>query len=195
MASGVESGTKYDASVITGYTTPDPESGEMVSIVPEGFDAFVEKHDRDMAAGLADSAAALGAASWEDLVDRSVEVDFYLSGITYGDVRQASGESIFDHVGSGVMSPDMESSSFLDVVGVSQFNDARELAGLEPVFLGEDEALIWCDFTTTVPYFEAVASTQPVFSYEGRDLRVKGEISRDTLETTGVAQRAGVLVV
>ena len=172
MASGVESGTKYDASVITDYMTPDPESGEMVSIVPEGFDAFVEEHDRDMASGLADSAAALGAASWDDLVDRSVQVDFYMSGITYGDVRQASGESIFDHVGAGIM-----------------------LAGLEPVVLGEDETLIWSDFTTTVPYFEAVASKQPVLSYEGRDLRVRSEISRDTLETTGVAQRAGVLVV
>lgn len=195
MASGVESGTKYDASVITGYMTPDPESGEMISIVPEGFDAFVEEHNRDMAAGLADSAVALGAASWDDLVDRSVQVDFYMSGITYGDVRQASGESIFDHVGAGIMSSDMESNSFLDVVAVSQFNDARELAGLEPVALGEDEALIWSDFTTTVPYFEAVASKQPVFSYEGRDLRVRSEVSRDTLETTGVAQRAGVLVV
>lgn len=195
MASGVEKGTKYDASVITGYSTPDGESGQMVSIVPEGFEAFVESHDYDMAAGLADSAETLGAPAWDDLVEASSQIDFYVSGITYGDVKEASGESLYDYVGSGLFSDDMETSAFLDVVGVSQFNEARKLAGLDPIYLGEDEALLWSDFSTTVPYFEAVACKQPVLAYEGRDLRVKSELVNETLETTGVAQRAGVLVV
>ena len=92
------------------------------------------------------------------------------------------------------MSSDMESNSFLDVVAVSQFNDARELAGLEPVALGEDEALIWSDFTTTVPYSKRLPANSRFFPTKDA-MRVRSEVSRDTLETTGVAQRAGVLVV
>lgn len=194
MASGIDAGTKYDATVQTTYRMADRETGASVPAVPEPFAAFAQEHDYDMASGLVDSAEAVGGPAWDELVEKSAQLDFYASGVTYGDVEQASGAALADYVGAGLMSDDMDAQA-LDMVGLSQFNAVRELAGLEPVQLADDECLIWCDFATTTPYFEAVAQRQPTFSVAGRELRAQGGLCRDTVETTGVMMRAGVLVV
>ncbi|MDO4443448.1 MAG: FtsX-like permease family protein [Slackia sp.] len=196
MRSGVDAGTKYDASVVTTHRMYDYEKndGTLIPIYPDEFASFVESHDYDMAAGFADSAAPLGLPAWDLLVDRSVQVDFYVSGVTYGMVEKATGESLYDYVGAGLLSDGME-KMFLDAVPVSQFNAARELAGLEAVEIGDDECLLWSDFATTAPYFDAVAQREPTLSVGGHDLKVRGDLLRDTLETTGVTQRAGVIVV
>lgn len=196
MQSGIEAGTKYDATVSTSHFACDfDENGAtMVPLYNEGFADFVQSHDYDMARGLSDSAAVVGAPAWESLVEKSAQVDFFASGITYGDLKNASGESLLDYVGSGLLSDDALSMN-LDAVTLSQFNAARELAGLEPVALDEGECLLWSDFATTAPYLAAVAEKAPSLSVFGNELIVQRELCRDTLEVTGVMMRAGVVVV
>lgn len=197
MSSGVDAGTRYDASVSTTHRTYDFEKddGSLVPAYPEPFAEFVRSHDYDMARGLADSAAAVGAPAWDDLVERSAQIDFYVSDVTYDDVRAASGVSLLDHVGSGLFDADNIASTRFDVVRLSDFNAARELAGLDPVSLDEGACMLWGDFATTAPYLRAVAQAQPTLSVFGRDMRVQREVCGETLEVTGVAMRAGALVV
>lgn len=104
------------------------------------------------------------------------------------------GESLLDYVGAGLLSDDASSMN-LDAVGLSAFNAARELAGLDPVTLDEGECLLWSDFATTAPYLAAVAEKGPMLSVFGNDVRVQRVLCRDTLEVTGVMMRAGAIVV
>lgn len=196
MQSGVDAGTRYDASVTTTHYAYDydKDDGSMMPVYPEEFLDFVKARDYDMASGFADSAEVLGLPSWDTLVDRSAQIDFYASDATYDTVEAVTGESLYDYVGAGLLSDDM-GEMFLDAVGISQFNAARALAGFDPVELADDECLLWSDFATTTPYFDAVAQRGPVLSVGGHDLQVKRDLCRDTLETTGVTMRAGVLVV
>lgn len=196
MQSGIDAGTRYDATVSTMHflSDSDEDGAGATPAYGEEFAGFVKAHEYDMASGLADSAAAVGAAAWDELVDRSVQIDFYDSGVTYADLKDVSGESLFDYVGAGLLSDDASSMN-LDAVGLSRFNAARELAGLDPVTLGEGECLLWSDFATTAPYLAAVAEKEPVLSVFGNDVRVQRDLCRDTLEVTGVMMRAGVIVV
>lgn len=197
MNSGVDAGTRYDASVTTTHRAYDFEKddGSLVPAYPESFAQFVREHDYDMARGLADSAAAVGSPAWDDLVERSAQIDFYASDVTYDDVKDASGISLLDHVGSGLFDADSIASMRFDVVRLSDFNAARELAGLDPVALDEGACMLWGDFATTAPYLRAVAQAQPTLSVFGRDMRVQREICGETLEVTGIAMRGGALVV
>lgn len=196
MQSGVDAGTKYDATVSTTHFFYEAgEDGmEAIPVYGEEFSDFVRAHGYDMASGLADSAAVVGAPSWDELVDESVQVDFYDSGVAYGDLEDETGESLLDYVGAGLLSDDASSMN-LDAVSLSEFNAARELAGLEPVMLGEGECLLWSDFATTAPYLAAVAEKEPTLSVFGDDVRVQRVLCRDTIEVTGVMMRAGAIVV
>lgn len=196
MQSGIEAGTRYDATVSTTNLVYDydKDDGSTLPAYDGQFAEFVRAHDYDMESGLADTAEVLGAPAWDSLVEKSAQVDFFYSDVTYDDLDKASGEALFDYVGAGLLSDDAASMT-LDVVRISQFNAARELAGFEPVALEEGECLLWSDFATTAPYLDAVAAKQPVLSVFGGDLRVRGELCRDTLETTGVMMRAGAIVV
>ena len=196
MSSGIEAGTRYDATVSTTHAVYDfgKDDGSVLPAYDAPFAEFVRAHDYDMARGLADSAAAVGAPAWDSLVEQSAQLDFYAAGVTYADLRDASGESLFDYVGAGLLADDADEMG-LDAVALSRFNAARELAGLDPVTLGEGECLLWSDFATTAPYLEAVARKEPSIAAFGRELRVQPELCRDTLEVTGVMMRAGVVVV
>ena len=194
MNASAANGTKYDASVVSTYAMMNYDTGEVEQLELGEFGAFAEAHDYNMAEGLAASTEAVGAPAWDDMVESAVQIDFRLSGITLGDLNEATGKSIYDFVGAGLLSDDMGGQQ-LDYVAVSQFNAARELAGLEPIQLGEDEFAIWNDAALTSDYADALAASRAQLQIGGRTLTAQPEAQDVTLETTGVTQRICVLVV
>ncbi len=194
MNASAANGTRYDASVVTTYAMMDYDTGEVEELDLGGFGEFARAHGYDMAEGLAESAETLGTHAWDEMVDRTVQVDFRLSGVTLGDLDEATGMSIDDFVGAGLLSDDMDKQQ-LDCVAVSQFNAARELAGLEPISLGEDECAIWNDAALTADYAHALASGRATVNVNGHELTAQADAQDVTLETTGVTQRICVLVV
>lgn len=194
MNASAANGTKYDASVVSTYAMMNYDSGEVEPLELGEFGVFAESHDYNMVEGLAASTGAVGAPAWDNMVENAVQVDFRLSGITLGDLNEATGKSIYDFVGSGLLSDDM-SEQQLDCVPVSQFNAARELAGLEPIQLGEDEFAIWNDAALTADYADALAADRAQLRIGVRTLTAQGQAQDVTLETTGVTQRICVLVV
>ena len=193
MEQSAERGTRYDASVSASYYGYD-ETGERQSLFGEEPLEFAAERGFDMAAGLADSAAAVGAPSWDSMVAGSAQIDFYESHLSFAQVGETSGVKLGDHVGAGVLADNADAQEFL-LVGVSQFNAARELAGLSPVSVGEGECLVWNDFAATANYADALAGAGAVFDVGGRQLRALSRACSDTVETTSISQRAAMLVV
>lgn len=194
ITSTIESGTKYSASVTSYYGRYDYDTGTMEEAELGGFGVFADAHGYDMASGLADSAPAVGAPAWDSMVEASAQLDFRVSDVTLASVAETTGLSIHDYVGAGILGDGVDQSP-LDVVGVSQFNAARVLAGMEPVTLGEGECLLWSDFSTTSDYLVDVAAKQPELIVGGHTLRVQAQMQNVTLETTSIPQRSGVIVV
>ena len=194
MNASAANGTKYDASVVSTYAMWNYDTGELEPMELGEFGAFAESHGYNMAEGLAASTAAVDAPSWDDMVKGAAQVDFRLSGVSLGDLNDATGKSIYDFVGSGMLSDDMDEQQ-LDCVPVSQFNAVRELANLEPIDLGENEFAIWNDAALTSDYAEAIAAAAPSLNINGHDLTALRDVQDVTLETTGVTQRICVLVV
>lgn len=194
MSASATNGVRYDASVSTMYGMPDYDTGEYIELDLGEFGEFANAHGYDMADGLAASTGAVGAPSWDSMVEGSTQIDFRDSGVTLGDLNEATGKSIYDFVGSGMLSDDM-SSQRVGYVGVSQFNAACELAGLEPIDLADDEFVIWNDAAFTNEYAAAVAACRPSIEIGGRILTAQPESAGVTLETTGVPQRVCMLVV
>lgn len=195
LASGMEKGTKYDVSVTSTYGLTDYDTGRVEMLDLGGFGDFAAEHDWDIASGLAASAQAVGAPAWDDMVEKSAQVDFHASGVTVASLRDATGVSLYDFISASMMGDNAEEHQCFDAVALSQYNAARELAGLAPLDLGEGECALWCDFALMQGWARAVAAEQPVVAIGGRELSVLPEIQQDTLETTSVAMRQGVLVV
>ncbi|WP_294440164.1 ABC transporter permease [uncultured Slackia sp.] len=194
MNASAANGTKYDASVVSTYAMWNYDTGELEPMELGEFGAFAESHGYNMVEGLAASTAAVDAPSWDDMVKGAAQVDFRLSGVSLGDLNDATGKSIYDFVGSGMLSDGMDEQQ-LDCVSVSQFNTVRELANLEPIDLGESEFAIWNDAALTSDYAEAIAAAAPSLNINGHDLTALRDVQDVTLETTGVTQRICVLVV
>ena len=194
MNASAANGTKYDASVVSTYAMWNYDTGELEPMELGEFGAFAESHGYNMVEGLAASTAAVDAPSWDDMVKGAAQVDFRLSGVSLGDLNDATGKSIYDFVGSGMLSDGMDEQQ-LDCVSISQFNAVRELANLEPIDLGENEFAIWNDAALTSDYAEAIAAAAPSLNINGHDLTAQRDVQDVTLETTGVTQRICVLVV
>lgn len=194
MNASASNGTRYDASISTMYGMVDYDTDEYIELDLGEFGEFANAHGYDMADGLSASTEAVGAPSWDSMVEGSAQIDFRDSGVALGDLNDATGKSIYDFVGSGMLSDDM-SGQRLGCVSISQFNAACELAGLDPIELADDEFVVWNDAAFTSEYAAAVAACRPSIEVGGRTLTAQSESADVTLETIGIPQRVCVLVV
>lgn len=195
LSSNIEAGTRYDASVTSTYAMWNSKTGALEPLVLGGFEEFAQARGYDMARGLADSTAAVGASSWDLMVEKSAQLNFYVSDVTMGALEEKTGENIEDYAGAGVLNGASLRLQPLDIVRASEFNAARELGGLEPVRLGEGECVLWNDFSIAEEYCDAVAEEAPVLDVFGHELAMQTAAYHDTVETIGIPWRAVVLVV
>lgn len=188
--------TSYSATVRTTYYYYSMSEGfEEAGLGAYGD--FAAELGGDMAAGLAQSATAVGAGDLQALIEGGAQVDFLIDDVddplTIGDVERAAGIALTDVSGNGALNPDYASTP-LQIVRLSQVNAALALAGAEPVELAEGECALLVDSDVTKGFFEEVARRAPAIEVGGVRLAAAQCIGR-CIETTSFPTNTGALVV
>ena len=187
--------TSYSATVRTTYYYWTSDGFEEAGLGAYGD--YAAELGGDMAAGLAQSATAIGAGDLRALVENGAQVDFLIDDVddplTIGEVEQAAGIALTDVSGNGALNPDYASTP-LQIVRLSQVNDALALAGAEPVELAEGECALLVDSDVTKGFFEEVARRAPVIEVGGVRLAAAQCVGR-CIETTSFPTNTGALVV
>ena len=187
--------TSYSATVRTTYCYSTSDGFEEAGLGP--FGDYAAELGGDMATGLTRSAAALGAGDLASLVEDGAQVDFFIDDVddplTFGDLERAAGVALTDVSGNGSLNPDYTATP-LQIVRLSQVNDALALAGAEPVELAEGECALLVDSDISKGFFEEVASCAPMIEVGGVELKATQCIER-CIETTSFPTNTGALVV
>lgn len=131
FTSGVEQGTRYDATLTSNLwwdtqkiEDMDPEFQEEAKRTV----ALAKEHGYDMKTYL----ASLGV-DWDAFASRTMQLDIYREpDVTYGELVDVSSLGLDDDRAKMVRDTPVQ------VIGVSQYNALREATGEEPVDVGED---------------------------------------------------------
>lgn len=189
--------TSYSATVRTTYYYYYSTSEGFEEAGLGAYGDFAAELGGDMAAGLAQSATAVGAGDLQALAEGGAQIDFLIDDVddplTIGDVERAAGIALTDVSGNGALNPDYASTP-LQIVRLSQVNAALALAGAEPVELAEGECALLVDSDVTKGFFEEVARRAPAIEVGGVRLAVAQCIGR-CIETTSFPTNTGALVV
>lgn len=122
----IEESNPYDASITVYDENISYENGKRVTTPVDADITQTSDYLRQHVAG------------WDDLVSQSAQLDIYdLPTITYGAVMDS-----VDTYFSDAMSSDSIMASDVQVMGITQFNEALSLAGKSPVTLGDDQYLV-----------------------------------------------------
>lgn len=194
----LDSQTRFDATATSYYLRAAEASGSSDSAENADAEAFigqsyVEDHNFDMAAGMRDSAAALGLPDFDAVVSDSAQLDFYSSDVTFLDLDEVLGKTLVDYAGS-MVSVGYENQS-LSLLSESQYNHAMDLIGQEHIELGTNEAVLNADSDVANDYLRDVAHLQPTLSVFGHDLVVDSELNTMTVQTTSFPNQIGILIV
>lgn len=182
----VEENTLYDATFTAGFGYYSDSGDEETVAQYAELHRQLESCDGDTAAYLSEH-----SPSFDKLASGAAQVDvWYTPGVTYQDIADALGcklDSVFADAGAG--------ASEVQMVSVSQFNDARELAGREPIELSDDEFAV----DNTVSGVENLARA---YERSGLDLTIggvklhsDGTLLKQALCVTDTAQEMFTLVV
>lgn len=202
VESSLERGTAYSATVTTMLGTYVEGYG-MVPLQDADVDAAsaaVEEHAGDARAGLAAAMDALGAGSFDDLVEGSAQVDYLVDvddALTFADVEAASGVSMQDTVesaaGEGALSEGYADIA-VPLARLSQVNAALALAGKDTLSLAPGECLVMCDNELLGRFWRQVGDSGADLRVGGRALRIAG-FDATCLETTAFPAQSGAVVV
>ncbi len=179
----VDENTLYDATFTAGfgyYNQDDEESAPQYAELRRQLKSC----DGDTAAYLSEH-----SPTFDRLAGSTAQVDvWYAPGVTYQDIADGLGcklDTVFSEAGSAEV----------QMVSVSQFNDARELAGREPIELSEDEFAV----DNTVSGVENLARS---YERSGLDLTIggvklhsSGMLLKQALCVTDTAQEMFTLIV
>lgn len=190
MTNTLDKTTHYSATITSLYSALDDEDAPASRANRK---TFCEAYDYDMAAGLKASAQNVGAPSWDSIVKETGQIDLYASGLTLGDLDSLLGSSLSEYVGSSL---DGGYSSYqVQLLGISQYNRAREMAGLELVELTNNEAFFNSDSDTTMDYLRDVSAQVDSISVYGSELTLKNELDTATIQTAAFPSQICLLVV
>ncbi len=194
LEGSLEKSTPYSASVTTNFGTYTSGSGyEPAALGP--FGEYAQGVGFDMVEGMRHSVEAVGAGDFDAVVAGAAQVDLLVDpadGLVMDDVEQASGLSLADFAGASVNGG--YGAYPVYVARLSQVNAARELAGLEPFVLGDDECVVMSDSDITSGFYREVVERGTVLAVGGTALRVAA-FSGDCLWTTPFPLNTGTVVV
>lgn len=198
MQNSMASITHYDASVTSYYSVASSlESSDYSNEAKQRYEAlqgYLEKHDYNMAQGIADDAKKLGLPDFNNVVRESAQVDMYDSEATFGQLDEQLGKPMTDYVGTEMINPDYIDQT-LSIVPVSQYNHAMEISGREGISLGRDEAVLNCDTDVVMDYARDVAKSGITLNVFGHDLTVDRDLNTETFQTTSIPGQMGILIV
>lgn len=198
MQNSMASITHYDASATSYYSVASSlEGSDYSNEVKQRYEAlqgYLEKHDYNMAQGIADDAKKLGLPDFNNVVRESAQVDMYDSEATFGQLDEQLGKPMTDYVGAEMINPDYIDQT-LSIVPVSQYNHAMEISGREGISLGRDEAVLNCDTDVVMDYARDVAKSGITLNVFGHDLTVDRDLNTETFQTTLIPGQMGILIV
>ncbi len=198
MQNSMASITHYDASATSYYSVASSlESSDYSNEAKQRYEAlqgYLEKHDYNMAQGIADDAKKLGLPDFNNVVRESAQVDMYDSEATFGQLDEKLGKPMTDYVGTEMINPDYIDQT-LSIVPVSQYNHAMEISGREGISLGRDEAVLNCDTDVVMDYARDVAKSGITLNVFGHDLTVDRDLNTETFQTTSIPGQMGILIV
>ncbi len=198
MQNSMASITHYDASATSYYSVASSlEGSDYSNEVKQRYKAlqgYLEKHDYNMAQGIADDAKKLGLPDFNSVVRESAQVDMYDSEATFGQLDEQLGKPMTDYVGAEMINPDYIDQT-LSIVPVSQYNHAMEISGREGISLGRDEAVLNCDTDVVMDYARDVAKSGITLNVFGHNLAVDRDLNTETFQTTSIPGQMGILIV
>ncbi len=198
MQNSMASITHYDASATSYYSVASSlEGSDYSNEVKQRYEAlqgYLEKHDYNMAQGIADGAKKLGLPDFNNVVRESAQVDMYDSEATFGQLDEQLGKPMTDYVGAEMINPDYIDQT-LSIVPVSQYNHAMEISGREGISLGRDEAVLNCDTDVVMDYARDVAKSGITLNVFGHNLAVDRDLNTETFQTTSIPGQMGILIV
>ena len=202
FSGNVEDGTLYDATLTANVYlnkggTHDPEDLASMSEEDREYQAVADaKAEAIQADGEAfgwDVAAKLADASplWDQLVERSLQVDVYVSkDTTYGELMDRYGWN----TGNESQDAALEGQG-VSLIGVSQFNALAELTGRPTVDVGENGYAVNNTLDALAGLAKATARKGETIEVAGFALEATGELRGQPLETTSFTSSGADIIV
>lgn len=192
---GLAKGTAYSASAVSVFGSYRADTGYVADAAIEPYAQYAAAKGFDMAAGLRDSAKALGAGDLDALVQGTAQVDQCVDpsdATTVADVERASGLSLKDTAGASI---NAQYGMFpVYVSKLSQVNEALTLAGKAPLQLGAGECALVSDSSITAEFYRGVVERGTDVPVGDRLLRA-AVFSGESLMTTSFPMNTGTVVV
>ena len=185
FSDGVEEGTLFDATLTANaYLALEGGGEEAAADVAERAGAY----DWDIARFLRES-----APNWDEFVETSVQVDLYQpreGTETYGEVMERLGAG----AGGGLQEQALAPQT-VGVVGLSQFNAARALAGRDPIELSAGTYAVNNAVALSEELSRAMAEEGVEIEVGGRALEASGLYVEQPLSTSAFVSDGAMLVV
>lgn len=185
FSDGVEEGTLFDATLTANaYLALEGGGEEAAADVAERAGAY----DWDIACFLRES-----APNWDEFVETSVQVDLYQpreGTETYGEVMERLGAG----AGGGLQEQALAPQT-VGVVGLSQFNAARALAGRDPIELSAGTYAVNNAVALSEELSRAMAEEGVEIEVGGRALEASGLYVEQPLSTSAFVSDGAMLVV
>ena len=185
FSDGVEEGTLFDATLTANaYLALEGGGEEAAADVAERAGAY----DWDIARFLRES-----APNWDEFVETSVQVDLYQpreGTETYGEVMERLGAG----AGGGLQEQALAPQT-VGVVGLSQFNAARALAGRGPIELSAGTYAVNNAVALSEELSRAMAEEGVEIEVGGRALEASGLYVEQPLSTSTFVSDGAMLVV
>ncbi len=185
FSDGVEEGTLFDATLTANaYLALEGGGEEAAADVAERAGAY----DWDIACFLRES-----APNWDEFVETSVQVDLYQpreGTETYGEVMERLGAG----AGGGLQEQALAPQT-VGVVGLSQFNAARALAGRDPIELSAGTYAVNNAVALSEELSRAMAEEGVEIEVGGRALEASGLYVEQPLSTSAFVSDGAMFVV
>lgn len=189
LQSATESSAHYSATLTsyTAYNNATPSTDEEAV-------AFTYAAHRDtMADDLRQAAKEAGATSWDSMVVESGQVDYLVTGITFEQLDRLAGKKLSEYA-SGMVTEGYEQTS-VQAVPLSEFNQALEMAGEQPLSLAPGEVMFNGDFDLIASYLQDIAHSGATIDVFGHTMRIANTFSSATIQTTNFPMQVGCIIV
>ncbi|OUO90762.1 ABC transporter permease [Gordonibacter sp. An230] len=184
FSDGIEKGTLFDASLTANaYLAADDEGEKAVSVRERG-----EAYDWDVLRFLRDS-----VPNWDEFVEGAAQADLYQpreGTETYGELMGRLGVGL-----DGGLQEEALSSQTVGMVGLSQFNAVRALAGREPIDLSSGTYAVNNAVALSEDLSRAMAGEGVEIKVGGRMLSASGLYVEQPLSTSMFVTDGAMLVV
>lgn len=202
FSGNIEDGTLYDATLtanlhlnkggihdpaaLANMSAEDREYQKVADAKAAAVTADAQAYDGDMAAKLADASPL-----WNEVVDRSVQIDAYVSSdTTYGELMDRYGQD----TGNEKQNEALHKQG-VTLIAASQFNALAELTGRPAIELGEQGFAVNNTVDGTKGLSDALSRTGETIEIAGHTLTATGKLCGQPLYDDAFASSSADVIV